>query len=196
MKFLVAITLLLLSFPLMPPLYAQNSYSEFERGLNLSDVQKRRAEGVKQKYIEEWRSQRQETMRKRIELKELRKDPTADRDKIDRTQRELRELERSREKSYDQYRSDLSHILNERQREQYNNFADSERKRRVGPPGPRGPELQAPGRWPEARGFRGSEPQNPRVPQGKGYDSKGWEKRNFQTKEYPARNREMRGHER
>jgi len=36
MKFLAAISLLLLSFILMPPLYAQNSYSEFERGLNLT----------------------------------------------------------------------------------------------------------------------------------------------------------------
>jgi hypothetical protein len=196
MKFLGAIILLLLSFPLMPPLYAQNSYSEFERGLNLTDVQKRRAEDVKQKYIDEWRLQRQETMKKRLELKELRRDPAVNRDKIDRTQRELRDAERSRERSYDQYRSDLSHVLNERQREQYNSFAESERKRRVGPQSPRGPELQGSRRLPEAQGLRAPEPQGQRVPEVKGYDSRGWEKRNYQTKEYPTRNRETRGHER
>ena len=196
MKFSAVIVLLLLSFLSMPPLYAQNSYSEFERGLNLTDIQKRKAEDVKQKYIEEWRLQRQETLRKRLELKELRKDPATNRDKIDRTQRELRDLERTRERSYGQYRSDLSHVLNERQREQYNSFADSERKRRVVPPSPRGPEFQGPTGWPQAQGLRGPEPQSPRAPEIKGFDSRGWEKRSFQSKDYPARNREMRGHER
>jgi Spy/CpxP family protein refolding chaperone len=197
MKFFTAIALLLLSILLVPPLSAQNSYSEFERGLNLTDVQKRRAEDVKQKYIEEWQVQRQETLRKRLELKELKKDPATNRDKIDRTQRELRDLERSRERSYGQYRSDLSHVLNERQREQYNHFAESERKRRVVPQGPRGTELQGNKGWPQAhQGFRGPEPQSPKVPEVRGFDSRGWERRGFQTKEYPARNREIRGHER
>jgi hypothetical protein len=196
LKFLVAISLLLLSFILMPPLYAQNSYSEFERGLNLTDSQKRRAEGVKQKYIEEWHFQRQEALKKKLELKELRKNPTANRDRIDNTQRELRGIERSRDRSYDHYRSDLSQVLNERQREQYNNFAESERKRRVGPQGPGRPEYQGSRGWPEPQGLRAPEPQNPRVPEAKGFSSKGWEKRGYQTKESPARNREMRGHER
>ena len=146
MKHLVTIALLLLSFFLMAPVYAQNSYSEFERGLNLTDSQKRRAEGVKQKYVEEWRFQRQESLRKRLELRELERNPSANMDRIEKTQRELRGFERSRERSYDQYRSDLSQVLNERQREQYNSFADSERKRRVGPQGPRG--------WPQRQGYR------------------------------------------
>jgi len=180
----------------MPPLYAQNSYSEFERGLNLTDVQKRRAEDMKQKYIEEWHFQRQETLRKRLELKELRKDPATNKDKIDRTQRELRDLERSRERSYGQYRSDLSHVLNERQREQYNSFTESERKRRVVPQSPRGSEFQGPRGLPQAQGLREPEPKNPKAPEVRGFDSRGWERRSFQTKEHPARNREMRGHER
>lgn len=196
MKYLVTIALLLLSFLLMPPLYAQNSYSEFERGLNLSEAQKKRAEGVKQKYIEEWRSQRQEALTRRLELRELQKDPSTNRDKIYRTQRELREMEHSRERSYDQYRSELSQVLNERQRDQYNSFADSERKKRLEPQSPRGPEFQGPRGWPEPQSLRAPGPQNPRVPDGKGLDYKGWEKRSYQAKEPPPRNREMRGHER
>lgn len=196
MKLFVAILLLLLSFLLMPPLYAQNSYSEFERGLNLTDVQKRRAEGVKQKYIEDWRFQRQETLRKRLELKELGRDPSANREKIDRTQQELRDIERSRERSYNQYRSELSQVLNERQREQYKSFAESERKRRVVPQSPRGPEFQGPRGRPESQRLVAPRPQNQGVPEARKYDYKGWEKKSYQTKERPARNREMRGHER
>jgi hypothetical protein len=186
MKFWVAISLLLLSFILMPPLYAQNSYSEFERGLNLTDIQKRRAEGVKQKYIEEWRFQRQEALKKRLELKELGKDPSANRGRIDNAQRELRGLERSRERTYDQYRSELSQVLNERQREQYNNFAESERKRRVGPQSPGTPGFHSSRGWPQAQGLRGPEVQRqgPMVP----------EKRGFETREYRARGREMKGY--
>lgn len=196
MKLFAAIILLLLSFLLLPPLYAQNSYSEFERGLNLTDVQKRRAEDVKQKYIDEWRFQREETLRKRLELKELRKDPMTNRDKIDKTQRELRDLERSRERTYNHYRSDLSNVLNERQREQYNSFTESERKRRVVPQSPRGYDYQRPRGLPQAQGLKGPEMQYPKVPEARKFDSRGWERRNFQPKEYPARNREMRGHER
>jgi hypothetical protein len=188
MKFLAAISLLLLSFILMPPLYAQNSYSEFERGLNLTDIQKRRAEGVNEKYTEEWRAQRQEALKRKLELMELRKDPSANRERIDKTQRELRGLDRSRERSYNQYKSELSQVLNERQREQYNNFAESERKRRVGPQSPGRPELHGSREWPQAQGLRGPEiqRQGPMIP----------EKRSFETREGKARGREMRRYER
>jgi hypothetical protein len=184
MKFLAAISLLLLSFILMPPLYAQNSYSEFERGLNLTDIQKRRAEGV----TEEWRAQRQEALKRKLELMELRKYPSANRERIDKTQRELRGLDRSRDRSYNQYRSELSQVLNERQREQYNNFAESERKRRVGPQSPGRPELHGSREWPQAQGLKGPEVQRqaPMAP----------EKRSFETREGKARGREMRRYER
>lgn|GEM_PF-417649 len=137
------ITLLLLSFGLTPPLSAQNSYSEFERGLNLTESQRRRAEEVREKYIQEWRLQRQEALRKRLELNDLRRNPSANRDRIEKTQRELRDIDRSWEKSYGQYRSDLSRVLNERQRDQYNQFSEWERRNRAMPPqGFRGPEMQ------------------------------------------------------
>ncbi len=143
MSFVAAIiTLLLLSFSLVPPLYAQNSYTEFERGLNLTESQRRRAEEVRERYIQDWRFQRQEALRKRLELNDLRKNPSANMDRIDRTQRELRDIERSWERSYGQYRSDLSQVLNERQRNQYNQFSEWERRNRSMPQGFRGPGVQ------------------------------------------------------
>lgn len=141
MKFYPALALLLLSFLLAPPLYAQVSYPEFERGLNLTEAQKRRAEEAKQRYIQDWNLQRQEALKKRFELRELEKDPVRNRERIFRAQRELIEMERSQERSYNQYRSELSQVLNERQREQYDRFADTEkRKRMLGQPRPQLPE--------------------------------------------------------
>jgi len=196
MKFSAVIALLLLSFLLTPPLYAQNSYSEFERGLNLTDSQRRRAEGVTQKYIDEWRFQREETLRKRLELQELRKNPSANTDRIEKTQRELRDIERSREHSYNRYQSDLSQVLDQRQRERYNTFTESERRRRLGPQIPRGAEFQGARRWPEAQGFRAPGPQSPRAPEIRGNEFRGRETRGYQMRERPGRNRELRGHDR
>jgi hypothetical protein len=196
MKRLSVITLLLLSFLLMPPLYAQNSYSEFERGLNLTDSQRRRTEGVNQRYIEEWRFQRQETLRKRIELQELKKNPSANMDRIEKAQRELRDIERSREHSYNRYRSDLSQVLDEKQRERYNSFTESERNRRLGPQSPRGTDFRGPRGLPEPQGARVPRVQNPRAPEAKGRDFQGRENRSYQTRERPARNRALRGYER
>jgi Spy/CpxP family protein refolding chaperone len=134
MRFVFAIiTLLLLSFSLVPPLYSQNSYTEFERGLNLTESQRRRAEEVRERYIQEWRFQRQEALRKRLELNDLRKNPAVNMNRIDKAQRELRAIERSWERSYGQYRSDLSEVLNERQRNQYDQFTEWERKNRAMP---------------------------------------------------------------
>jgi hypothetical protein len=147
---------LLLSFLLTPPLYAQNSYSEFERGLNLSDAQRRRAEGVREKYVEEWRSQRQEAMRRRIELRELRRNQSFDREKSARLEQELMGIERSRRRSYENYQSELGQVLNPKQREQYNSFAHSEKGRFPVSPRPgggygiRGYGMQ--GQGPEMRG--------------------------------------------
>lgn len=140
------LTLLLLSFSLVPPLSAQNSYTEFERGLNLTESQRRRAEEVREKYIQEWRFQRQEALRKRIELNDLRRNPAANRDRIEKSQRELRDIDRSWERSYKEYRSDLSQVLNERQRNQYNQFSEWERRNRAMPrQGFRGPEMKQQG---------------------------------------------------
>jgi Spy/CpxP family protein refolding chaperone len=156
MRFAAAIlTLLLLSFSLVPPLSAQNSYREFERGLNLTESQRRRAEEVREKYIQEWRFQRQEALRRRLELNDLRRNPAANRDRIEKSQRELRDIDRSWERSYNQYRSDLAQVLNERQRNQYNQFSEWERRNRAMPPqGFRGPEVHRQGQM-VREGFRG-----------------------------------------
>ena len=161
------ITLLLLSFCLVPPLSAQNSYTEFERGLNLTESQRRRAEEVREKYIQEWQLQRQEALRKRLELNDLRRNPGANRDRIEKSQRELRDIDRSWERSYNQYRSDLSHVLNERQRNQYNQFSEWERRNRAMPPqGLRRPEMQQQG--PMAREGFGGPAIRRRAPMGPG----------------------------
>jgi hypothetical protein len=219
MKFLIAITLLLLSSLLMPPLYAQNSYTEFERGLNLTESQKRRAEGVREKYIEDWRFQRQEALRKRLELNDLRKNPSANMDRIERTQRELRDIERSWGRSYGQYRSDLSQVLDERQRMQYNQFTEWERRNRSIPQGFRGPGMQGQGPIapdgyrrpgiqrqapiaPEAFRKPGAQVQRPLAPES--YRRPGIQrqvpiapdKRGFPTREPRARGSETRGYER
>ena len=155
MRSVVAIiTLLLLSLSLVPPLDAQNSYTEFERGLNLTESQRKKVGEVRERYIQEWQLQRQEALRKRLELNDLQKNPYANRERIDRTQRELRNIERSWGQSYGQYRSDLSHVLNERQRNQYNQFTEWERRNRSMPQGFRGFGIQRQG--PMAReGFHG-----------------------------------------
>lgn len=201
MKFLIALTLLLLSSLLMPPLYAQNSYTEFERGLNLTESQKRRAEGVREKYIEEWRFQRQEALRKRLELNDLRKNPSANMDRIERTQREMRDIERSWGRSYGQYRSDLSQVLDERQRMQYNQFTEWERRNRSTPQGYRGPGMQRQAPVvPESYRKPGIQRQGPIAPEG--YRRPGIQrqapiapdKRGVPIREPKARGREMWEH--
>ena len=216
MKFLIVLTLLLLSSLLMPPLYAQDSYTEFERGLNLTESQKRRAEGVRDKYIEEWRFQRQEALRRRLELNDLRKNPSANMERIERSQRELRDIERAWERSYGRYRSDLSQVLDERQRMQYNQFTEMERRNRSMPQGYRGPGMQRQGpiapegyRGPSVRGQGPMAPggyRKPGVPpvaphgyrgpavQGQGPIIPG--KRGFPIRDHRLRGNEMRGYDR
>jgi Spy/CpxP family protein refolding chaperone len=120
------------------PLYAQHSYFDFERGLNLSDVQKTAVEDIKKKYMDEWRASKGEVIKKRLELKDLGKNPLINRDRVEKLQKELLEIEVSRENLYNQYRGEISRILNEEQREKYDNFCGSERKRSMRPLGLRG----------------------------------------------------------
>jgi Spy/CpxP family protein refolding chaperone len=203
MKFLIVLTLLLLSSLLMPPLYAQDSYTEFERGLNLTESQRRRAEGVRDKYIEEWRFQRQEALRRRLELNDLRKNPSANMERIDRSQRELRDIERAWERSYGRYRSDLSQVLDERQRMQYNQFTEMERRNRSMPQGYRRPGIQRQGPIvPEVYRGPGMQRKGPIAPER--YRRPGIQrqgpivpgKRGYPIKEHRSRGREMRGYDR
>jgi len=129
MTFVVALALLLLF--ITPPARAQNAYSEFERGLGLSDPQRMQVEDIRNRYQNEWQVLRQESARKRMELRELSRNPAANSARINRTQSELQELDTARHNSYQQYRSEVGRALNERQRRQYNSFCDQERRKRM-----------------------------------------------------------------
>jgi Spy/CpxP family protein refolding chaperone len=136
MKYLYA---LFMFFALsISPLYAQHSYLDFERGLNLSEAQRTSVEDIKRKYMDEWRASRREVVKKRLELRDLYKNPSSNRDSIETLQKQILEIEISRENLYNQYRGEISRILNEEQREKYNNFCGSERRRSLRPLGLRG----------------------------------------------------------
>lgn len=121
--------LLLLLF--VPPLYGQNSYMEFERGLGLSHSQKTQVEGIRNRYIDEWRTLKQESIKKRLELQELNKNPAANPEKTDKLRSEIGDIEQSRSNLYNQYRGEVSRTLNKEQRERYNSFCDTEQKQRT-----------------------------------------------------------------
>jgi len=121
--------LLLLLF--VPPLYGQNSYSEFERGLGLTNSQKTQVEGIRNRYINEWGALKQESIRKRLELQELNKNPAANSERIDRLRSEIGDIEQSRNNLYNQYRGEVSRTLNKEQRERYNSFCDTEQRQRM-----------------------------------------------------------------
>lgn len=127
----IFIPLLLLLLLFVPPLYGQDSYAEFERGLGLSNSQKTQMEGIKNRYIDEWRALKQESIRKRLELQELNKNPAANPEKIDKLRNEVGEIERSRNNLYNQYRGEVSRNLNKEQRERYNSFCDTEQRQKV-----------------------------------------------------------------
>lgn len=129
MTFLV--TFLLLCVFITPSLWAQNSYSEFERGLQLSEPQRTQVEDIRNRYTNEWQSLRGETARKRMELKELNRNPGPNAARIGRLRGELQELDTARHNSYQQYRSEVSRSLNDRQRERYNSFCDQERRKNM-----------------------------------------------------------------
>ena len=88
-------------------------------------------EDIRNRYQNEWQVLRQESARKRMELRELSKDPASNSAKINRTQSELQELDTARHNSYQQYRSDVGRALNERQRQQYKTFCDQERRKKM-----------------------------------------------------------------
>jgi periplasmic protein CpxP/Spy len=121
--------LLLLFFTVVPPLYSQDSYSEFERGLNLSESQRTQVEGIRNKYIDEWRSLKRESMQKRIELRELNRNPSNNGGRAEALHNDIRSIEQSRENLYNRYRGEVSRVLNPEQRSKYNNFSDMERRR-------------------------------------------------------------------
>ena len=135
MKYIAAILFFLL---FVPPLFAQDSYADFERGLQLTDSQKMKVEEIKKKYINEWRSTKQEAVRKRLELRELSRNQPGNTEKTEKLQNDISDIQRSRKNLYNQYRGEVSRTLNNEQREKYNNFCTSERRKTMRPMGMRG----------------------------------------------------------
>ena len=135
MTYIIALLLFLL---FTPPLVAQDTYSDFERGLHLSDTQKAKIQDIKRKYINEIRSTKEEAVKKRLELREVLRNQPGNTERIERLQSEIADIERTRENLFIQYRSEVSRTLNEEQREKYNNFCTSEKRRTMRPMGLRG----------------------------------------------------------
>ena len=136
----IAAAFLLLLFLLFVPasLLAQDSYREFERGLGLTEPQRRQVDGIKQRYVDEWRTLKDESMRRRLELQELNRNPSANRDRADRLRRELDDIQGSRQQLYQRYQGEVGHVLTPEQRGRFDRFCDSERQRMPRPDGPRG----------------------------------------------------------
>mgnify|MGYP001022904237 FL=1 len=135
MTYIIALLLFLL---FAPPLVAQDAYSDFERGLHLSDEQKAKVQDIKRKYINEIRSTKEESVKKRLELREISRNQPGNTERIERLQNEISNIERTRENLFNQYRGEVSRALNEEQREKYNNFCTSEKRRKMRPMGLRG----------------------------------------------------------
>ncbi len=114
------------------PLGAQESYREFERGLNLSDSQRAQVDGIKRKYVDEWRALKEESMRKRLELREL--NGPNQREKAERVQRELDHIQTARERLFRQYSGEVSGVFSAEQRDRFNRFRDRENRRPMSPP--------------------------------------------------------------
>ena len=116
-----------------PSLFGQESYREFEQGLNLSDSQRAQVEGIKRKYMGEWMALKDESLRKRLELWEVRRDRPDQRGRIERLQRDLDQLDASRHRLFRQYAGEVSAVFNEEQRGRFNRFMDRENRRPMNP---------------------------------------------------------------
>ena len=116
------------------PLLAQESYREFEKGLNLSEPQRAQVEGIKRRYMGEWRILRIESARKRFELWELRRFQPDQWERAERVQRELDQIEAEKQRLFRQYRDEVSAVFNEEQRERFNRFTGRENRRPLYPP--------------------------------------------------------------
>jgi Spy/CpxP family protein refolding chaperone len=124
---------LLLFFLCAPSLFAQHSYAEFERSLELTEPQKAQVQNIRNKYINEWQTVRREFMRKRLELRELGRNQAAGPEKSGKLENELRDLEAAQRNIYNQYRAEVSRVLTDKQRERYNNFFDNENRKMIHP---------------------------------------------------------------
>ena len=122
----------LISLALALPCGAQESYREFERGLNLSDAQRAQVDGIKRKYVDEWRALKEESMRKRLELRDLNR--PGQREKAERVQRELDQIQTARQRLFRQYSGEVSSVFSDEQRDRFNRFSARENRRPMSTP--------------------------------------------------------------
>jgi Spy/CpxP family protein refolding chaperone len=118
---------------LVPPLYGQDSYSDFERGLELSQPQRAKIDQMRKRYMVVMRTLQQQSMRKRLELREIYRNAPQNKEGIIRLRNELEDLELEKASLYDQYNAELKQMLTDKQREQYNRFCDTENRRTANP---------------------------------------------------------------
>ena len=132
-KYMCLCIALLLLF-LVLPARAQDSYRDFEQGLNLSDTQREQVEGIKRKYMDEWSTLKNESARKRLELQGVDRNSEAGRERARRLEGDLNSMRSSTENLYRRYRGEVSGVLNEQQRGRYERFSNGEGRRGVMPP--------------------------------------------------------------
>ena len=116
-----------------PLLYAQQSYHEFEKGLNLTDDQRVQADAIKRKYMAEWRALNDASAQKRLELREMDPHNRKERQRVSRLERELDQIEASKQRLFGSYRGEISTVFNDEQREQFNRFTEQENRRAARP---------------------------------------------------------------
>jgi len=116
-----------------PPVYAQQSYREFERELNLSGYQKAQVAGIKRKYMNEWRALNDESARKRLQLREMDRNRPDRREGAERLRRDLDQIEASRQRLFRSYRAEISTVFNNEQRGQFYRFTEQENRRAARP---------------------------------------------------------------
>ena len=129
----MSLILLFLFFPVFSA-QAQESYRNFEQGLNLSDTQREQVEGIKRKYMDEWRTLNNESARKRLELQGVDRNSEAGRERARRLEGDLNSMQSSKDNLYRRYRGEVSGVLNEQQRGRYERFSNGEGRRGMMPP--------------------------------------------------------------
>ena len=126
-------------FLFSPPLYAQQSYHEFEKGLNLTDYQRVQVDAIKRKYMAEWRALNDASAQKRLELRELNPNKREQWERAARLGRELDQIEASKQRLFSSYRGEISTVFNKEQRGRFNRFTEQENRRAARPVRPVAP---------------------------------------------------------
>ena len=116
-----------------PVLFGQETYREFEEGLNLSDSQRAQVEEIKRKYMDEWMALRNQSLRTRLEMRELIRTRPDQHERLQKLQRELDQVDESKRQLFRRYIGDVSGVFNEEQRIRFNRFMNRENRRPMMP---------------------------------------------------------------